>query len=204
MVKLLSDRRLEKQLSEQRRAWGADHHDEVWDGIYFFAPLPDDDHQHVLLSLAGILRRAIAAPGLGKVRPGVNLADFDGKWEHDYRVPDVAVFLETGSAENCGSHWRGAADFVVEITTPGDRTDEKIPFYSRLGVRELLIVDQQPWAIRLYRRWRNELRVVGQSSRSGGELLTSAVVPLEFRLVRGRPRPKIEVVSFDDGRRWVV
>ena len=66
--------------------------------------------------------RRSAMAGLGKVFPGVNLAASDEDWTHDYRAPDVVVFLASGTAENRDTYWRGAADFVIEITSPGDRT----------------------------------------------------------------------------------
>jgi hypothetical protein len=40
------------------------------------------------------------------------------------------VFLAEGKAVYCGTHWRGAADFLVEIISHGERTRDKIPFYS--------------------------------------------------------------------------
>ena len=76
--------------------------------------------------------------------PGVNLSDRDEGWEQNFREPDVAVFLRDGKAINCGTHWQGAADFLVEIISPGERTREKIPFYSSLGVVELLVDRPRP------------------------------------------------------------
>ena len=96
--------------------------------------------------------------------PGVNLSDRDKGWEQNYREPDVAVFLRDGKAINCGTHWRGAADFLVEIISPGERTREKIPFYSSLGVVELLIIDRDPWTLELYRHQNGQLAKVGQST----------------------------------------
>jgi len=68
--------------------------------------------------LSSVFHEVIGWPGQGKVRAGVNLAGFQQNWEHDYRIPDVAVFLRDTGAENCDTHWRGPADFLVEITTP--------------------------------------------------------------------------------------
>ena len=64
----------------------------------------------------------VSKPGLGKVRPGVNLAASAEDWEYDYRVPDVVVFLADTAAENHDTFWTGAADFIIEITSPRDRT----------------------------------------------------------------------------------
>ena len=54
-----------------------------------------------------------------------------------------------------GTHWQGAADFLVEIISPGERTHDKIPFYGSIGVVELLIVNRDPWTLKLSppRRW---------------------------------------------------
>ncbi|HEV8115010.1 MAG TPA: Uma2 family endonuclease [Acidimicrobiales bacterium] len=46
----------------------------------------------------------------------------------------------------------GGAVLVVEIGSPGDETDAKIPFYDRFGVAELLIVDRDTATVELLRR----------------------------------------------------
>jgi hypothetical protein len=45
MTMLIDDPRLEEELKAERKAWGADHHEEVWEGVYVLAPLPNDEHQ---------------------------------------------------------------------------------------------------------------------------------------------------------------
>jgi len=204
MAVLVTDPRLEEQLIEQRRASGADHHDEVWEGIYMMAPLPNSEHQGIVAGLVSVLAEVVRWPGLGQVFPGVNLTGREGDWQHDYRVPDVAVFLDGGSAENRDTHWRGGADFLVEITSPGDRTAEKIPFYGRIGVKELLVVDRQPWRLGLYRGREGRMEEAGQSLPDQGETLASEAVGLQFRLVAGDPRPQIEVTDRATGRVWLI
>jgi Uma2 family endonuclease len=204
MAMLIADPWLEEKLKEQRKAWGADHHDEVWEGVYFMAPLPNDEHQELVMALGSALYATIDGAELGKTRPGVNLAGFGDNWEHDYRIPDVVVFLKQTAAENLETHWRGAADFVVEITSPADRTYEKIPFYSRLGVRELLIVDRQPWALKLYRLRESTLEQVAASTLQQADILDSAVLPLRFQLVAGQPRPQIEITHVKTGQHWLA
>ncbi|HUT93138.1 MAG TPA: Uma2 family endonuclease [Thermoguttaceae bacterium] len=204
MAVLVTDPRLEEQLIEQRRASGADHHDEVWEGIYMMAPLPNSEHQRIVARLVSVLAEVVAWPGLGDVFPGVNLTGVAEDWQHDFRVPDVAVFLNDGPGENCDTHWRGGADFLVEITSPGDRTAEKIPFYGRIGVKELLVVDRQPWRLGLYRGREGRMEKVGQSVPDQGETLASEAVGLQFRLVAADPRPQIEVTHRATGRVWLV
>lgn len=204
MAMLIADPWIEEALKEQRRAWGADHHDEAWEGVYFMSPFANDEHQQIVTRLAFIFEAIVGLPGLAEVRAGVNLAGFEEDWKRDYRVPDVVVFMHGGSAENCGPCWRGAADFLVEVTSPDDRTYEKLPFYARLGVRELLIVNRHPWAVELYRLRGSKLEKVGESTLQRADWVTSAVVPLRFQLFSGAPRPTIEVIHTQTGQRWMV
>jgi Uma2 family endonuclease len=204
MTMLIENPRLEEELKEQRKAWGADQHDEVWEGVYFMAPLADNDHQDLVGGLVAVLREVVEAARTGKAFPGVNFAGASEDWTYDYRVPDVVVFLASGTAENRQTYFQGAADFVVEITSLGDRTYEKIPFYSRQGVRELLIVNRQSWTIELYRNGGNGLEKVGESETQRSEVLSSGVLPLAFRLLPGQPRPRIELTHVETRRQWLV
>jgi Uma2 family endonuclease len=69
--------------------------------------------------------------------------------------------LESGQARNCGTHWVGGPDFVVEVVSFEDRTREKIGFYASIGARELLIVDRAPWQLEHYRLVSNSLVLIG-------------------------------------------
>ncbi len=204
MAAIVNDPWLEQRLRAERQAWGADRYDEVWEGVYVMAPVPNTEHQQIVSRLVAILEEVVGWPGLGEVFAGVNLTDRDSNWEQDYRVPDVVVFLRGGSARDFSTHWRGAADLVVEITSPGDRTREKLPFYSRLGVTELLLLDRESWTLGLYRRMAGRLECVGQSTAVTGEVLSCASVPLSLQLVPGTPRPRIAVTDTASGRSWTV
>ncbi len=204
MAILVADPYVADRLLAERKASGADRYDEVWEGIYMMVPMPNDEHQQIVSRLGSVFEEIVGWPGLGEVRPGVNLTDLRDDWTRDYRVPDVAVFLHEGSAENCGTHWRGGADLLVEITSPGDRTHEKLPFYSRLGVRELLVIDREPWTLELYRRHGDRLKKFGQSGLDSDDVLASEVVPLTFQLVAGTPRPNIKATHTESERSWLV
>ena len=204
MATLAIDPQLEQRLLDERHARGADHHDEVWEGTRLMTPMPNNEHQEIVSRLIFVLESVVGVPGLGRVTPGVNLAGSAENWEQDYRCPDAAVFLTDTAAEDCGSFWRGAADFVVEIISPGDRSREKLGFYEKIGVRELLLVDRDPWRLELYRLQEGRLVMVGNSGPAEGETLTSRVLPLSFRLVPGTPRPKIEVTHRDSRRQWAA
>jgi Uma2 family endonuclease len=204
MAVMVLDPYVEEQLLAQRQACDGDRYDEVWEGVYVMSPLPNNDHQEIVGELVSVFREVIRRPGLGKVFPGVNLSDRGDDWKLNYREPDVAVFLRDGKAVNCGTHWRGAADFLVEITSPGERTREKIPFYSTLGVVELLVIDRDPWTLELYRHQDGQLTKVGQFTLAEPHILTSQSVGLTFQLLQGDPRPQIQVTHLATGREWQV
>ena len=204
MTLLVTDSGLEERLKRQRRASSADCYDEVWEGVYVVTPMPNNEHQELVAGFTAVLQEIVVWPRLGKVCPGVNLSDRGDEWEDDYRVPDVAVFLRAGRAQDLGTHWRGPADFLIEITSLDDRTWEKIPFYERLGVRELVVVDRQPWSLQLYRNVSGQLQSVSETDLQSGQVLASTVVPLSFRLVPGDSRPEIEIKHVPTGRCWLV
>ena len=168
------------------------------------APLADDEHQDLQLGLAAAIHWSVQRAGLGKVRAGVNVSDREEGWTFNYRVPVVAVFLEGSAARNCGTHWFRGPDFAVEIASPGDRSRDKLDFYSKNGVRELLLIGRDPWQLELYRAGAGGLELAGSTGFARGGTLSSKVLPLSFRLVPGQPRPKVEVAHHDGVQRWLV
>ena len=204
MATLVTDPDLEKRLQTERAVAGADRYDEVWEGIYMMAPMPDDEHQQIVNRLAAIFQDIIDWPGLGDVRPGVNVSDREKGWQHNYRVPDVAVFLKGGPGENRGAFWHGGPDFAVEIVSRADQSREKRPFYAKVGVRELLVIDRNPWQLELYRLQDGDLVEAGTAEPQRPRWLDSAVLPFRFRLVSGSPRPQIEVEHVESAKTWLV
>ena len=133
-----------EQLLAERRRLGLDGRDEMWEDELHMVPPPSFGHQEreaalaaVLLPVARSLRLRLAT------EPGLYGAD--GGW----RVPELAV-VRPEHVTHRGVE--GGAALVVEIRSPGDETDAKIPFYERFGVEELLIVDRDSAAVRLLRR----------------------------------------------------
>src|SRR5258707_10298401 len=114
------------------------------------SPLANNEHQQFAFRLAMVLQEAMGFDSDANVYAGVNVSDRRDHWTSNYRVPDVAVVLPGGRAEDCGEFLLGGPDFVAEIVSPGDQTIEKISFYAEAGVRELLVVHRQPWALELY------------------------------------------------------
>jgi Uma2 family endonuclease len=204
MATLVTDPSLAEQLIDQRRVSGSDRWDEVWEGTYVMTPLPNIEHQGLVGRLTTILTAVVADAGLGHVFPGVNVSDQADDWTKNYRCPDVAVYLEGTQAENRDTYWLGGPDFLIEVVSPEDRTREKLDFYAKVGTREALLIDRDPWAGELWRLDDGQLKLAGTSSVENGEVLASEVVPLTFKLVTGENRPVIEVARTDEQRNWQV
>ena len=201
---LIENPRLEEELKEQRKAWALTITTKFWEGVYFMAPPADNDHQKLVAGLTFASMTSSMRLAWGRSSPGSIWPAPVKIGRTIIRAPDVVIILASGTAQDQKTCYRGAADFVVEITSPRDRTYEKIPFYGRQGVRELLIVDRQSWTLELYRNQGNGLEKAGQSETQRGDVLSSGVVPLEFRLLPGQPRPRIEVTHVETRRQWMV
>jgi Uma2 family endonuclease len=204
MAAMILDPLLAEQLREERRARGIDKFDEVWEGVYVILPSLNDEHQKLMGDFCVIFQDSLAWQGLAHVYPGVNIADQIGEWTKNYRCPDVAVFLRDTKAENCDTHWREPADFLIEITSPDDRTHDKIAFYDQIGVEELLIVNRENWALELYQRQDGHLQKAAQSQADNETKLISRKVPLTFKLLPGEKRPVIEVAHTASDKKWLL
>ncbi len=205
MPTLVMDPHIEEELLEKRRAWGGDKFDEVWDGVYVMSPLPNIEHQELMANLASAFRNAFATQPEIRVFPGVNVSDRRESWEKNYRCPDVAVVLPGSRAIDCDTFFFGGPDFVIEIASDYDRSRDKFDFYARLGVREFLLVDRDPWQLELYRLINGQLKLVGKSEPIGQQTLASEVMPVTFRLLsRPAARPQIEVIKPETNDRWLA
>ena len=204
MTMVILDRAAAGELIRQRRAAGNDRWDEVWDGVYLVLPNPNIEHQDIATGLSAVFRIAIDWAGLGKVYQGVNVSDRSDDWTQNYRCPDVAVYLKENRSEPRGAYWMGGPDFAVEIVSPDDRSREKFKFYAKVGVRELLLIDREPWAIELYQRRELDWMLAAASSPGRSEVVLSEVLPLTFQLVQGTTRPLLEIRHADGVQRWSV
>lgn len=203
-VKIL-DPGLCRELIEQRQKRGIDKYDEVWNGIYIVNPLANNPHQGLVLALCTIFSDVVVPPKGGQVLPGANVSDRRAGWEHNFRDPDVVVVLKNGRAIDCISHWLGGPDFLVEVQSPGDQTDEKIPFYSQIRVQELLIVHRDLRHLRLLRHDGQSLVEVGRSDEKNKDWLTSKVLPLAFRWLETKEGPRTQIKRTDRKRKtWTV
>jgi Uma2 family endonuclease len=201
---LIPDVNVSARMIEDRRARGIDHHDEVWEGVYVMSPLANNEHQQLTTLLAAILVEVIDRSGLGQSFAGVNLTDQQDNWERNFRCPDAVTYLKGNPAQNRGSHWFGGPDLAIEIISPYDRSREKLDFYAKIGTRELLVIDRDPWVLEMFKLVEGKLVLDAASSPTQPGAVRSATTELEFRLVEGEGRPNILVVHSRDRRQWIV
>ena len=176
----------------RRKRIGADRWDEMWDGVLHMAPAPSLEHQRMLRELVAFLTYFCRRTGLGTIYPEINV--FEHLAEENYRIPDV-VFVATGrEAILVEDGIRGGGpDAVIELRSPGDETYEKLPFYARIGVREVVIVDRDTKRPEVYR-----LAGSGYVAVAGDRDGWVTAETLRLRL-RGAPgRTALVVVDLDD------
>src|SRR5206468_9064964 len=71
----------------------------------------------------------------------------------------------------------GGPDAVIEVRSPDDESYEKFPFFARLGVREVIVVDLDSKDVELYRLAGSEYVSV---ARGDGGWLRSEVLDVRF------------------------
>lgn len=201
---LVTDPEWAAQIAAQREPSDADKWNEVWDGVLVMPTLPNDEHQELQCLIMLPLTLLYEVPKLGKVRAGVNVTDRHPDWMHNFRGPDVVLYLPENPAENRGTHWVGGPDFLVEIISPGDLAWDKLEFYAEVGTREVLIVDRDPWQLELYQLRNGVLEPSGKSDLENPAILPSAVLPITFQLQPGATRPVIQMVHTGTGQTWTA
>ena len=141
-----------EHLLAERERLGLDGRDEMWEGELHMVPPPIFGHQ---------LREANLLRTIGPVadEAGLVVVAEAGLYEgsKSWRVPDLVV-LRPEQVTHRGVE--GGAVLVVEIRSPGDETDTKMPFYARFGVEELLIIERDTAAVTLLRPAAGAFRAV--------------------------------------------
>jgi len=200
-VLILSERVAEQVLDDYEAATGR-RFDEVWDGVTYIMPEPDNEHFDLSAFFVWVFR-SVFDPASGHRAGGpANVSDQPDDWRRNFRVPDISVFLAGNPAQDRGTHWFGGPDLAIEIISPGDRSRDKFDFYARIGTREVLILDRDPWQMELYQLDQGELQLRGTVTTAGG-VLTSTVTPFKFQLVDAQPRPQVKITHTGTGQEWV-
>jgi Uma2 family endonuclease len=181
---------------EQRRRTGLDRWDEMWEGVLHMTPAPSNEHQRILDELLMFLGPLLRRAGRGTLRSGINVFD-ESSTAEDYRIPDltfVAAGRETLFAQD--GIRGGGPDAVIEIRSPNDESYEKRPFFAKLGVREVVIIDRDTKRVEVFTlRGADYQR---QEPDSNG-LVTATTMGVRFGVAGGgRAAPRLRVADASD------
>lgn len=134
-----------EQLLADRRRFGHDKRDEVWEGVLHMVPSPGTGHQRrarqLLFALAGIAERR----GLEVLYETSVFDPPEGL--NNYRVPDL-VMVDPTYVSDRGIE--GHTILAVEILSPNDESRDKLPFYARVGVREVWLFDPKKHTVEMF------------------------------------------------------
>ncbi len=176
-----------------RKAIGADRWDEMWEGVLHMTPAPGNEHQRILDKLVVFLVPLLERTRRGTLRSGINVFD-ESSPKENYRIPD-ATFVGAGrEALLVEDGLRGGGpDAVIEIRSPGDETYEKLPFFAKLSVREVVVIDRDSKRPEVYRLV-GVAYVAVAADRDGW--VTAETMRLRFRRAPGRTA--LVVADLDD------
>jgi Uma2 family endonuclease len=196
MPTMVLDETLAESILAERRAKGDRTGEEVWDGVTYIMPQPNNEHQDLAYLFGLYFGLAVYLAGKrGRPQNTSNISDRIEGWNENFRNPDFVYFSPDTVADDQGTFWCGGPDFLLEIISPGDMSRDKLPFYARIGTRD-------PWQFELYRLQDGEMELVGMAEPGDGVSLNSEVVPLTFALKGGLPRPLIHVAQLETGQEW--
>lgn len=129
---------------EQYEALPQDKRAEVFDGVIYDMASPSQIHQTILTELLVTIRNYIKSKG-GNC--SVFPAPFDVKLSDKPLTivqPDIMIICDKNKLD--GKRCNGAPDFIIEIVSPGNPSDDyirKLYYYQNYGVREYWIVDSK-------------------------------------------------------------
>jgi Uma2 family endonuclease len=161
-----------ESLLAERRKLGHDRFDEMWEGELHMVPPPKYEHNRLAAWLVANWWATGRRTYLG-ITTETGLFDPEVADFSSYRQPDVVVARREHISDR---GVEGVAELVVEIRSPDDEVYQKIPFYERVGVREVLVFEVDH-SLRHWRR-RGEALVERAPDRDGWVQLDSLPVRL--------------------------
>lgn len=127
---------------EQYETLPEDKRVEVFDGVIYDMASPSQIHQAISMQLSTVINNYILSKK-GSCR--IFTAPFDVKLSDTPLLivqPDIMVVCDKDKLDD--KRCNGAPDFIIEIVSPGDPSDDyirKLYYYKNHGVREYWIVD---------------------------------------------------------------
>jgi len=186
---------VDPSLLEQRRRLGLDRRDEMWEGVLHMVPAPYDEHQRTVEDLLVFLKPLLRERRRGTLRIELNVFDEASPVEN-YRISDL-IFVAAGRERLFAKDGirGGGPDAVFEIRSPNDESYEKLPFYAKVGVREVVIIDRDRKTVDLF-----ALTTAGAYEKRAAEpdgSILSTVLAIRFRTMAGA-RPILAVADAED------
>lgn len=163
---------------DERRRLGHDKKDELWDGELHMVPPPTSRHVRVAFRLMVALEPMALKRGL-EVFPEPGGLYGPGQ---DWRVPDGMLVRP----EQVTDRGVDRAELVIEVLSPHDESRNKLPFYARIGVTEVWLIEPATRAIEVLTLTAGSYRAVAVSG--GG--LVSPLLGIRLEVVAG---PKLRL-----------
>ncbi len=176
-----------QSMIDERRRSGADRWDEMWEGELHMSPPPSFAHNRMGRCLVTGLDAVAAVHGL-EVTYETGLWAADGGPE-SYRIPDVSV-VHPDRISQRGMETGTAPLLAIEIRSSGDEAYLKIPFYGRVGVTELVIIDATTEVIRRYVG--NGLTMTEVSDPAGPSVRLETLPGVSISLITNQPGIRVE------------
>jgi len=193
-----------RELIEQRQKSGADRNDEVWDGVYHMSPIANLAHQRIVRALNFAFENILLGTA-AEILAGANISDRPRAWYKNFRIPDLIVVLPGNAIQDRKTHYLGGPDLAVEVLSPDDDSVEKLPFYAKVGTREVLHVDTDTKAVSLYALRDGTLQVVGTSSIADSNVVASSVLPVSFQVLGDQAKPVLRVThTAKPEQNWII
>jgi len=185
-------------LIAKRQAAGLDWFDEVWGGVLHMSPSPHSDHQGLVADLVVALGFHAMDRDLGRFFVQLNVRT-PGSGERDYRIPDLVFLTNEQLGTSIVDGWvEGPAALVVEVRSPREIPVQKLPFYARRGVGEVLVVDRDTRMPELFRRAGDGYAPVRADSDS---YLAIDCLGVRIRRVMRGEKPGFELLDARTGER---
>lgn len=201
-VMILDEARSKQYLRERSAEPTGRRREEVWDGVTFIMPEANAEHADLAAFFIWAFRTVFRPRDGHRVSGPINVSDRASDWTHNYRAPDVSLYLAETKARLLDSHWFGGPDFALEVVSPNDKSRDKLGFYAKVGTREVLILDRQPWVMELYSLIEGRLEL-SATTKPGGAPIASTVTPFTFQFVDGTFGHTVKIVHRETGQDWV-